>query len=233
MALTTFSDLVGEARALVRRDAERAGVVPDPAAYTDAVATYLAQFLSRMIDLNNSFCQWRSDPAKEHVGHLFARQAIAMVWDYAEANPLGPSAGGWNKTFDFVPKVLDAIECSASKGLATQKDATNIGELKALFSTDPPYYDNVPYADLSDFFYVWLRRSLKASRLDYPFKGEVSAESLYTSSKLVISTYVLRGGSWRGLRGDARCACRLGSHPSLGGHNSGFCLARLFSFPLS
>ena len=99
LALATFSDLLREARVRVRRDAIAADL-PDAGkslrdggnganAYADAVGVYLAAFLSRFSDLNNALCQWRNDPAKQHVGHLFARQAIPMVWDYAEANPIG------------------------------------------------------------------------------------------------------------------------------------------------
>jgi putative DNA methylase len=171
VALTTFSDLVEESRQRVKGDALLAKL-PDDAealrdggsgatAYGEAVALYLGLFLSRLVNLNNALCQWRNDPAKEHVGHLFTRQAIPMVWDFAEANPVGPSAGGFEKTFSFVPKVLDFLP-SRAPGFAVQADAAlqSLSTMKVI-STDPPYYDNVPYADLSDFFYVWLRRSLR------------------------------------------------------------------------
>ena len=171
VALTTLSDLVGDAREQVKRDAQVSGL-PDDAtplakggtnasAYADAVATYLSLFLSRLINLNNALCQWRNDPAKEHVGHLFARQAIPMVWDFAEANPIGNSGGSFDKTFDFVPKVLGFLP-AGPLGVVAQFDAASqsISSGK-IVSTDPPYYDNIGYADLSDFFYVWLRPSLK------------------------------------------------------------------------
>jgi putative DNA methylase len=159
-ALTTFSDMVQEARTHVKADALQAGM-HEAAAYADAVAVYLGVFLSRLVDLNNALCQWRSDPAKQHVGHLFARQAIPMVWDFAEANPIGSSAGGFDKTFGFVPKVLPYLSGKPA-GFVEQADAaTQLISNAKIVSTDPPYYDNVGYADLSDFFYVWLRRSLK------------------------------------------------------------------------
>lgn len=169
--MTTFSQLVQEVRERVQTDAQVAGIGDDgkqlvdggkgATAYADAVALYLGVFLSRLVNLNNALCQWRNDPAKEHVGHLFARQAIPMVWDFAEANPLGNSAGGFEKTFDFVPKVLLHLP-SGLPGVVQQYDAAqqSISEGKVV-STDPPYYDNVPYADLSDFFYVWLRHALR------------------------------------------------------------------------
>lgn len=170
VAMTTFADLAQEAREIVTRDAIRAGLPNDgvplndgscgATSYGEAVALYLGLFLSRLVNLNNALCQWRNDPAKEHVGHLFARQAIPMVWDFAEANPIGPSAGGFEKTFGFVPKVLYFLP-TGGLGSAVQADAAaqSISSGKVV-STDPPYYDNVGYADLSDFFYVWLRRSL-------------------------------------------------------------------------
>lgn len=171
MALTTFSDLVQEARARVKCDALAVGMTDDGkglaadgtggVAYADAVAVYLGLFVSRLINLNNALCQWRNDPAKQHVGHLFTRQAIPMVWDFAEANPIGNSAGGFEKTFWFIPKVLAYLP-NEPPGFAVQADAaTQSISNEKVISTDPPYYDNVGYADLSDFFYVWLRRSLK------------------------------------------------------------------------
>ena len=170
VAISAMADLVRESQDRVKQDAIVAGLKDDGLplsgggngshAYADAVALYLGVFLSRLVNLNNALCQWRNDPAKEHVGHLFTRQAIPMVWDFAEANPIGPSAGGFDKTFSFIPKVLLFLPVGRH-GFAGQADAASqsISNGK-LISTDPPYYDNVPYADLSDFFYVWLRRSL-------------------------------------------------------------------------
>ncbi|MBC7355965.1 MAG: DUF1156 domain-containing protein [Desulfomicrobiaceae bacterium] len=171
VALTTFSDLVAEAIEKCRQDAIAAGMPDDgvgldqggsgATAYAQAVGVYLAAFLSRMADLHNNLCQWRSDPAKQHVGHLFSRQAIPMIWDYAEANPFGNSAGGFNKTLEFVPKIFPYLSPELT-GEATQSDAqTQTLSRDKVVSTDPPYYDNIGYADLSDFFYVWLRKSLK------------------------------------------------------------------------
>lgn len=171
VAITTFSDLVIEAREHARRDSISAGLQNDGEglshggtsadAYADAIAIYLGMFLSRLIDLNNAFCQWRNDPAKQHVGHMFSRQAISMVWDFAEANPIGNSAGSFDKTFGFIPKVFPFLP-SKGLGLVEQADAaTQSISSSKIVSTDPPYYDNVGYADLSDFFYVWLRRTLK------------------------------------------------------------------------
>jgi putative DNA methylase len=171
VVLTTFGDYVAEAMEQVKKDGIAAGLQDDHVAlesggrgaraYGEAVEVYLGTFLSRLIDLNNSLCQWRNDPAKEHVGHLFSRQAIPMVWDYAEANPVGSSAGGFDKTFVFLPKLFPFLLASPH-GHSIHEDAqTQLTSLNRVVSTDPPYYDNVPYADLSDFFYLWLRRSLR------------------------------------------------------------------------
>ncbi|MGI6796370.1 DUF1156 domain-containing protein [Gordonia sihwensis] len=166
-ALTTFSDLVGEARELVLRDALAADLPEgskhisqtQASAYADAISTYLGIAVSRYTNYSNALCQWRPDAGKEQVGHLFARQAIPMVWDFAESNFASNSAGGWEPTLRFIPKALDRLP--ASTGTHTyHRSAADISQ-HALISTDPPYYDNIGYSDLSDFFYIWLRRSLK------------------------------------------------------------------------
>ncbi len=159
VALTAFCDSVSAAREKALTDAH------GDAAYADAVATFLGLWMGRFTDLNNALCQWRSDPAKQHVGHMFARQAVSMVWDYAEANPLGNSAGSFDKTFLFVPKVLDELASGVFPGVVLQRNAEELSanSKPPVFSSDPPYYDNVPYADLSDFFYVWLRRCLQTA----------------------------------------------------------------------
>jgi putative DNA methylase len=197
-ALTTFADLVQEVRARVQRDAIAARL-PDDAmplcdggagatAYSEAVSLYEGLFLSRLVNLNNALCQWRNDPAKEHVGHLFARQAIPMVWDFAEANPIGPSAGGFDKTFSFVPKVLLFLP-GGGRGLARQADAASQSiSIGKVVSTDPPYYDNVGYADLSDFFYVWLRRSLK------PIFSDLFATLAVPKAEELVATPARHGG---------------------------------------
>src|SRR5262249_2748061 len=156
VALTTFCDLVGEAREKVLKDAG------GDQAYADAVATYLSLAMSKSADYWSNICIWRSDPKNLGIGHVFARQAIQMVWDYAEGNPLSASSGNWMNNVEWVAKVVNGV-CSAFAGKAEQIDATaSINGAREIFiSTDPPYYDNVPYADLSDFFYIWLRRCLQ------------------------------------------------------------------------
>lgn len=159
MALTTFSDLVGIARQQVSRDAANSND-RDATAYADAVATYLAFAVDRGADYWSTIATWVSSGA--FVAHTFGRQAIPMAWDFAEAAPLADAPGDWNGAVDWIARAIDNIP-SKGKGVASQRDATaemRLGRV-ALVSTDPPYYDNIGYADLSDFFYVWLRRSLR------------------------------------------------------------------------
>jgi putative DNA methylase len=151
-ALTTFSDLAVEARARLSADGA------DPA-YADAVGTYLAMSLSRIADYHNALCTWRSDPKNEGIGHLFARQTISMIWDFCEGNPMSESSGNLSDASGWIANVIDGLPASPTAYVA-QADATEITSDGLLISTDPPYYDNVGYADLADFFYVWLRRSL-------------------------------------------------------------------------
>jgi putative DNA methylase len=171
VALTTFSDLVGEVRERVRRDAIAAGMTDsgkglkdggtDARAYAEAIGIYLAFAVSKTSEYSSSLTVWyaREDRPKG----LFARQAIPMVWDFAEQNALGDIGGSFIKSAQIVADSLSTINAT-HPGIVAQADAGSC-ELaldRAVFcSTDPPYYDNIGYADLSDFFYVWLRRSLK------------------------------------------------------------------------
>lgn len=166
-ALTTFSDLVGEARELVLQDALAAGLEEGDrlegggtgaAAYADAVATYLGFIQSKMTNLSSNITTWMSD--RGAFRETFARQAIPMAWDFAEANTLSDGGGGWSTFLDKEAKVIGALVPGAS-GRAVQADAASRDYDGHLLSTDPPYYDNIGYSDLSDYFYVWLRRSLR------------------------------------------------------------------------
>ena len=181
-ALTTFSDLVKDAREKIVVDALAAGLPEGDrleaggthaAAYADAVATYLGQAVSRVSSTNSRLCRWRPDPAKESVNDTFARQALSMTWDFAEGNPYvaGPPALDWS--VDWVARALSRVP--AGEGVADQASADTRSYSELLVSTDPPYYDNVGYADLSDFFYVWLRRSLRGSYS--PWTGLISRPS--------------------------------------------------------
>ncbi|MEB3219821.1 MAG: DUF1156 domain-containing protein [Nostocales cyanobacterium 94392] len=169
VALTTFCDLVSEARKRIFTDALVAEIPDDnlplceggagATGYADAVITYLAIAVDRLSDRNSTICSW--DTGRDSTRNTFARQAISMTWDYAEANPLSDSTGNFLGAIDWITKVIELSPCGA-KGVVKQIDATksDIYAKSIVVSTDPPYYDAVPYADLSDFFYVWLRRSI-------------------------------------------------------------------------
>jgi putative DNA methylase len=171
VALTTFSDLVGEAREHIRADAIEAGMPDDgrgldaggtgAAAYAEAVIVFLAFCLSKSSDYWSSICTWRSDPKNLGIGHVFARQAVPMAWDFVEGNPFSDSSGSWLVSLDWIVRTTDRLSANAG-GVAVQADAQSLRSLGGrVVSTDPPYYDNIGYADLSDFFYVWLRQSLR------------------------------------------------------------------------
>jgi putative DNA methylase len=171
VALTTFSDLVQEARERVKRDALAAGMSDDGSgidagatgatAYADAVEVYLGLAASRAADAWSTIVTWRS--GVEATRGTFARQGIPMVWDYSEASPFSDSCGNWSGAcLEWVCEATAAVPATASGGASQADAASQSTSLSKVVSTDPPYYDNIGYADLSDFFYVWLRRSLKS-----------------------------------------------------------------------
>jgi putative DNA methylase len=180
VALTTFSDLVAEAREkaisdakmLRTADATAAGLPNDDVplaeggtgarAYGEAISVYLAFAVDKAGDYWSGLCSWHS--SGEKMRNTFARQAIPMVWDYAECCPFSESTGNWIACVDWVWKVVEKSS-NFTNAQVTQHDAT-VPHLQdtipKIISTDPPYYDNISYADLSDFFYVWLRRCLNS-----------------------------------------------------------------------
>ena len=151
VALCTFSDLVGEARALVEKEGG-----PE---YADAVAVYLSLAVSRLADLQNSLARWEN--SRSQVRNLFTRQAISMIWDFGECGLFSEAAGDFKIALKNMVTALEGTP-RAGRALVLQRDAaTHTSIDPVVISTDPPYYDNIGYADLADFFYVWLRRSLK------------------------------------------------------------------------
>jgi putative DNA methylase len=161
--MVTLSDLVREVRAEVRRDALAAGLSEAEAdAYAATGATFLALALDRCADFNNSLCRWWIQVTTAgKVINLFSRQAIPMVWDFAEANILGSKSVRWENAVEVTAQSIEAT-AAAQQGHARPVDAASPwdGLKNVLVSTDPPYYDNIGYAALSDFFYVWLRRTI-------------------------------------------------------------------------
>lgn len=170
-ALTTFSDLVSEAQRKAEADAAAAGMPDDKIslreggrgarAYGEAVGVYLAFVIDKMADYHSSICSWHN--SGEKMRNTFGRQAIPMIWDYAEANPFSNSSGCFDNMLEWIYKCILELPASGY-GKVHQFDAqSDCGLREIMVSTDPPYYDNIGYADLSDFFYVWLRQSLKAT----------------------------------------------------------------------
>jgi putative DNA methylase len=168
VVLTTFADLVMDAREQARRDAVAAGLPPggrleaggtDADAYADAVATYLGLAVSRCCDYSAAMCSWNVN--RELIRSVFGRQAISMTWDFAETMMLSSSAGGFEGQVSWVAKAVDSWTGGPTPSIV-QADAATTREASSLISTDPPYYDNIVYSDLADFFYVWLRRSLRS-----------------------------------------------------------------------
>lgn len=171
VALTTLSDLVQEAREWVKRDAVAVGLKDDgkslaeggtgAQAYADAVAVFLSFSLDKAAEYGCTIVPWYAK--EDRPKGLFARQAIPMVWDYAEVNPLADIGGSFEPSVKIVAGSLSGCPTDVQEWAeVSQRDATaTFGKSCFVFSTDPPYYDNIGYADLSDFFYVWLRRSLR------------------------------------------------------------------------
>ncbi len=170
-ALTTFSDLVAGAQQKATEDALQAGMADDgkgladggsgATAYGQAVGVYLAFVLDKMVDYHSTICIWHT--TRELVANTMRRQAIQMTWDYAEGNPFCSSSGCFANMLAWVEKALQNLPARGT-GFVLQHDAQSDCELRNLvISTDPPYYDNICYADISDYFYIWLRHSLKTT----------------------------------------------------------------------
>ena len=210
VALTTFSDLVQEATDRVRLDATGTGLTDDDrplrdggtgaTAYAEAVAVYLAFALSKLADRGSTICTWFTE--RDSTRNTFARQSIPMTWDYAELNTLLTGTGSFLGAVDWTAESIDGVAAGYGSplGAAVQADAGNqILSVDRVVSTDPPYYDNIGYADLSDFFYVWLRRSLRPlfpelfATLAVPKAEELVATPYRHGSKDAAEAFFLRG----------------------------------------
>ncbi len=211
VALTTFSDLVQETRERVERDAIAAGLPYDQkplrdggtgaTAYAEAVAVYLGMAVARYSNASTTICSWNPGQKKEDIRFTFSRQALPMTWDYAEGNPFSSSSGNYADNIEtWLYKALLFLPEETRGGEAAQADAAmqSISSGKVV-STDPPYYDNIGYADLSDFFYVWQRRSLKLLLPDLfatvvvPKAEELVATPYRHGSKEKAETFFLDG----------------------------------------
>jgi putative DNA methylase len=207
VALNTFSDLVAEAREKAEQDAIQSGMSEDSLgleaggtgakAYAEAVGVYLAFAVDRCSDFSNAVTRWA--PSNEKVMNLFGKQAIPMTWDYPECAVLEDTVGGFAPAAAFIAKCINKLS-PAEGGLALQSDAQSqqISTGKWI-STDPPYYDNIGYADLSDFFYVWLRRTLKStistlfSTMAVPKAEELVATPYRHGTKQAAESFFLDG----------------------------------------
>ena len=173
VALTNLSDLVGEATERIRHDANAAGIADDKTplrdggkgtrAYAEAVSCILALAVDKAADYWSTICFWHNGAAHQKIVNTFGRQAIPMSWDFAEGNPFSQSSGHFYRFISLIGEVFDFAASGFSTGQIDQQDAAqNRLALGRVVSTDPPYYDNIAYADLSDFFYVWLRRCARS-----------------------------------------------------------------------
>ncbi|WP_100810661.1 MULTISPECIES: DUF1156 domain-containing protein [unclassified Microbacterium] len=169
VTLTTFSDIVSTTRDRVFGDAQLARADrgerleaggSGAAAYADAVATYLALALSRMTDRHSLLTTWDSGPKKEYERSVFSRPAVQMTWDFTESNPLGGAGASFDASLTWLVKAVERLP-GRIRGVVDSADAAARSFDSLVISTDPPYYDNIGYSDLSDYFYVWLRRSLR------------------------------------------------------------------------
>ncbi len=153
-ALTTFSDLVKEVHVRISQDGRKTE-------YANAVCTFLSLVIGRATDGNSSFAFWRN--SGENIEGVFARQVIPMMWDFPEANPFSNSTQNWMSQVEWVAKAVGNFPTSTNNGEVYQADATTTPYAidAPIIITDPPYYDNIGYADLSDFFYIWLRPILR------------------------------------------------------------------------
>jgi putative DNA methylase len=210
VGLGTFCDLVQEARERLMRDALAAGLPDDDKAlrddgagakaYAEAASVYLAFALSKSVDGSSTICRWMVQ--RDSLFSTFSRQAIPMTWDFAEVNLLADCTRSFSESVAWTAESIEGVAAGhgATFGLATQVDAARQGVSSAkVVSTDPPYYDNIGYADLSDFFYVWLRRSLRSifpdlfATLAVPKAEELVATPYRHGSKELAEAYFLDG----------------------------------------
>lgn len=225
VGLTTFSDLLIEAEKSAFNDALKAGQLPTQEglslngtgakAYAEAVRIYLSFAISRLCDYNSSISTWKA--SGEQVMQTFKRQALPMTWDFPESNILGSKAICWKLAVKYTANNLASIagHIKIAGGISTQADAQQQDISKNKFiSTDPPYYDNIGYADLSDFFYVWLRKGLKDifpslfATITVPKSEELVATSYRHGSKLAAENFFLSGMT------DAMISLAEQGHPS-------------------
>lgn len=196
--LTTFSDLLKAVHSQVidhfqalemESDKRRLHTGGSGAiAYADAVVTYLAFVVNKCADYWSTICHWIA--SGETMAPVFTRQAIPITWDCAESNPFSASTGNWMSMVDWIARAVNHLPASGDAEVIQQDATARVGILSgAVISTDPPYYDNVPYADLSDFYFTWIRRNLsevwpdECATLATPKQDELVANRYLAGSK--------------------------------------------------
>lgn len=210
IAMNALSELVKEARTIAYSDASKV-MASDasgdlqlrqggrgPVAYSEAISVYLAFGLSKLADYNSALTSWHS--GREIIRNTFGRQALPMTWDFAEANPFSSSSGNWSNCIEWGAKTLSALQFSSLTGFETQEDArVATFPNNAVVSTDPPYYDNIGYADLSDFFFCWMKKSISElypdtfSLISSPKTNELVALPYRHKNKSDAENYFLSG----------------------------------------
>jgi putative DNA methylase len=224
VAMTTLCDLAGEVLQAVKEDAVGAGMKADSTplrsggkgatAYAEAVLMYVMFAVTKHAMYGNSLVTWYAKESRPSM--LFTMQVLPMVWDFTEVNPFSDIGGSFARSCEIVAGALLGVPTQCPTGIALQEDAATqeIDACKYVISTDPPYYDNVPYADLSDFFYVWLR---KAMRDVFP---DLFATLAVPKTEELVATPYRHGGKYKaedffleGMTKAMRCLAE-GSHPA-------------------
>ncbi|MDR1870458.1 MAG: DUF1156 domain-containing protein [Deltaproteobacteria bacterium] len=196
--LTVAREKIIALRPEIEKDAKNAGLAEDglgledggtgAKAYSEAVLVYLSFLLDKMADYHSSLCAWNS--SGEKIRNTFFRQSLPMVWDYAECNPFSEAAGSFKNMVEWIVKSVRALPAKG-EAKAEVADAMTDGSVKnALISTDPPYYDNIIYSNISDYYYIWLRSSLKSV-----YKSVFSTILAPKSDELVVAPYRFEGDS--------------------------------------
>jgi putative DNA methylase len=216
VALNALSDLIAEARVQIENDAVAAGWAKEgkslsdggngALAYAEAVSIFFAFGISKMTDYHSTITSWHH--GREIIRNAFGRQALPMTWDFTEANPFSKSTGNWGNCVEWGFKTLDQLQFAASGRVVQQDAQTAAYPNGTVVSTDPPYYDNIGYADLSDYFYAWMRRSLRNTYpelfgvLATPKSEELVATPYRHGTKERAEAFFLEGMS-RAIRGMA------------------------------
>ncbi|MDR2141352.1 MAG: DUF1156 domain-containing protein [Deltaproteobacteria bacterium] len=194
--LTTLVDLISYIQSEVKNDSIKSGWSNDgdgleeggtgAKAYSQAIIVYLSFLIDKLVDYHSNLCTWNS--SGEKIRNTFARQALPMVWDYAEGNPFSDSSGSFNNMIEWIVKAIRALPASNPAVVNLADAQTDNLSKNIIISTDPPYYDNIGYADLSDYFYIWLRQSLKNV-----YKLIFKTILVYKSDELVAAPYRFEG----------------------------------------